>query len=120
MHFTFKNPSLKKKKFLIHQSVTEVCILDSEIHNSKKSIPDPSIHNKIRLPDSAIQKVIIYAKFASGTSPHPENKNIQFWIDESVTHSQIPIFSNHSALFRIKGQGQFRDLESCGGAGRKM
>jgi len=44
-------------------------------------------------------------------------KKIQFWIDESIAHSQILIFGNHSALFQIKGQSQFRDLENCGGAG---
>jgi len=49
-----------------------------------------------------------------------KKKRIQFWIDESVAHSQIPIFGNHGVLFQIKGQGQFRDLENCGGAGRKM
>jgi len=40
--------------------------------------------------DSAIQKSIIYANFASGTPPHPECTMIYFWIDESVAHSQIP------------------------------
>jgi len=45
---------------------------------------------------------------------------IQFWIDESLEHSQIPISSNHGALFQIKGQGQFRYLENFGGAGRKI
>jgi len=39
---------------------------------------------------------------------------IQFWIDESIAHSQILISSNHGALFQIKDQGQFRDLENCG------
>jgi len=92
--------------------------LDLEIHNSKKSIPDPPIHNRIKLPDSTIRKSIIYAKFASGTPTHPK-KNIQFWIDESVDHSQIPISGNHGALFQIKGQGQFRNLENCEGARRK-
>jgi len=66
-----------KKAFQIHQSVTEICILDSEIYNSKKSILDPPIRNRIRLPDSAIQKSIIYAKIASGT-PLIQKKNIQF------------------------------------------
>jgi len=56
-----------KKSFWIHQSVIE-----------------------IRLLDSTIQKSIIYANFASGTPPHPECNMIQFQIDESVTHSQIP------------------------------
>jgi len=89
--------------------------MDLEIHNSKKKIPNPPIRNKIRLPDSAIQKWIIYAKIAFGTPPHPE-KNIQFWIDESVAHSQIPISDNHNALFQIKDLG-FRKLW---GVGRKM
>jgi len=44
---------------------------------------------------------------------------IQFQIDKSVAHSHIPIFDNHGALFQIKGQGQFQDLENCGGAGKK-
>jgi len=39
---------------------------------------------------------------------------IQFRIDESITHSQIPISGNHNALFQIKGQDQFRNLENCG------
>jgi len=41
-------------------------------------------------------------KIASGTPPHPEKKNIQFWIDESVAHSQILISGNHGVLFQIK------------------
>jgi len=45
---------------------------------------------------------------------------IQFWIDESIAHFQIPISGNHGALFQIKGQEQFRDIKNCGGAGRKM
>jgi len=77
--------------------------MDSEIHNSKKSIPDPPIRNTITLSDSAIWKSIIYAKIASETSPHPKKKMIQFRIDKSVAHSQIPISSNHDALFQIKG-----------------
>jgi len=51
---------------------------------------------------------------------------IQFWINEFVAHSQIPISGNHGALFQIKGQGQFWDLKNCGlqeekrrGAGRR-
>jgi len=50
-------------------------------------------------------------------SEHPliqKKKMIQFRIDESVAYSQIPICDNHSALFQIKGQGQFWDLENCG------
>jgi len=43
MHFTLKNPSLKK------------------------NILDLPIHNRIRLPDSAIWKSIIYAKIVSRT-----------------------------------------------------
>jgi len=81
--------------------------MDSEIHNSKISIPDPPIRNRIRLLDSEIRKLIIYAKFASKTTPHPKNEMIQFWIDESVAHSQILISGNHSALLQIKDQGQF-------------
>jgi len=45
---------------------------------------------------------------------------IQFWINESVSYSQIPISGKHGALFQIKGQDQSRDLETFGGAGRKM
>ena len=74
MHFTLKNSSLKKT-FRIHQFVTEICIMDSEIHNSKKSILDSPIHNRIRLSDSAIRKSRTYAKFASETPPDPEKKN---------------------------------------------
>jgi len=48
-----------------------------------------------------------------------KKKMIQFRIDESIAHPQISIFDNHDTLFQIKGQGQFRDLENCGGAGRK-
>ena len=88
---------------------------------------DPPIHNRIRLPDSAIQKSIIYAKFASRTPPHLKKKMIKFWIDESIAHFQISISGNHDALFQIKGQGQFRDLENYGvpeeksrGAGRRI
>jgi len=44
---------------------------------------------------------------------------IQIWIDECVAHSQIPISINHGALFQIKGQGQFQDLENCEGVERK-
>jgi len=53
---------------------------------------------------------------------HPlirKKKMIQFQIDESVTHSHIPIFGNHDTLFQIKDQGQFRNLESCESAGRR-
>jgi len=46
-------------------------------------------------------------------------KMIQFRIDESVSHFQIPISSNHGALFQITDQGQFQDLENFGGAERK-
>jgi len=70
--------SIIKKTFWIHQSVTEVCIPDSEICNSEKSIPDPRIRNRIRFLDSAIRKSIIYAKIASGTPPHPEKKKISY------------------------------------------
>jgi len=49
MHFTLKNPSFKK------------------------SIPDPSIRNIISLPDSAIQKSIIYAE---ETPFHPKKKTM--------------------------------------------
>jgi len=90
MHFTFKNPSLKKKAFWIHKSVTEIWI------------PNSRIHNRISLPDSAIRKSIIYAKIAFRTPPHPEKKNIQFRIDESVAHSQILISGNYGVLFQIK------------------
>ena len=70
-----QNMHHSKKAFWIHQSVTEICIPDSKICNlKKKSIPDPLISNRIRLPDSAIQKSIIYAKIASRTPPHPEKK----------------------------------------------
>jgi len=102
-----------KKAFWNHKSITEIYILDSEIHNSKKSIPNSPICNRIRLLDSAIRKSIIYAKFVSRTLTHPEKKMIQFWIDESIAHSQILISGNQGALFQIKGQGQFQDLENC-------
>jgi len=85
----------------------------------KKRILDPPIHNRIRLSDSTIWKSIIYAKFAFRTPPH-KKKNDSVRIDESITHSQISISGNHGALFQIKGQGQFQDLENCGGARRKM
>jgi len=41
--------------------------------------------------------------------PYPECNMIHFQIDESVAHSQIP-----------KLWGQIRNLQNCGGAGRKM
>jgi len=37
-------------------------------------------------------------------------KMIQFWIDEFVTQSQVPISTNHGVTFQIKNQGQFWDL----------
>jgi len=44
-----------------------------------------------------------------------------FWIDESVAHSRIPISGNlkNSSFFKIKGEGQFWDLQNFGGAGKK-
>jgi len=73
MYFTFKNPSFKKT-FWIYQTVIEICIPDLEIRNSKKSILEPTIRNRIRLMDSVIWKSIIYAKIASRTPPHPGKK----------------------------------------------
>jgi len=49
---------------------------------------------------------------------HPliRKKMIQFWIDESVAHSQIPIFGNHGVLFsnkRLRPILGFRKLWGC-------
>jgi len=74
MHFTIKNSSFKKR-ILIHQSITEICILDSEIHNFKKNIPDPPIRNRIRLLNSTIQKSIIYSKKMLPEHPLSRKKN---------------------------------------------
>ena len=82
--FHIKKIHHSKKAFQIHRSVTEICILDSEIHNLKKKILDPPM---IRLLDSEIWKSIIYEKLL------PEHPLIQkkkdsvsdFWI-----HSIFP------------------------------
>jgi len=79
------NPNKKNAKYPQLKKI----ILDPSICNSKyafqiqKSIIEKSfwIHQsiiEIRLPDSAIYKSIIYANFASGTSPHPEYNMIHF------------------------------------------
>jgi len=68
--------------------------MDSEIHNSKKTFWIHQFITEIRLLDSTIKKLTIYAKNFFQNTPSSE-KMIQFWTDEFVAHSQIPIFSNH-------------------------
>ena len=45
---------IQKKYFGFTNPYKKICILDLEIHNSKKCILDPPIRNRIRLSDSAI------------------------------------------------------------------
>jgi len=47
-------------------------------------------------------------------TPSSRKKKIQFRIFESIAYFQIPISSNHGALFQMKNQGQFQDLKIVG------